>query len=544
MSGTWKNREPGGTTRRWRVATACAVAGAAAWNGAGWGMSPADATTMAAGCQPVSTAFSFVGATGGPNADGLQPFTVPPAVTELDMTVTGANGGASERGPGGRGAVLGVNGVPVTSGSTVTVLVGGAGQDGLPLDDLPSSTSAGGGGGGSFVYTSAAPLVASGGGGGSSTYAGYLGVGIDGSAATTSGNSGGPYGGAGGIDGGGGQAASSANSSGGGGGGFVGSGGSNGGDGSAGGGASVPAGAGGGYGGGWSAVGGSGGFGGGGGGSDSASGGGGGGFSGGGGGQSSEGGGGGSYSVVPAASTGLNTDPSGNGSVTITYAAPATVTFDSQGGSVVGQETVPCGDTASTPTAPTRDGYTFDGWYTAATDGTPYDFTAAVTADLTVFAHWSPITSPDPCAGATGMPITDQFAAGSTTTAARGTAGSWSFTVSMQNCTGAPLGSAKLQGVTAGWLTNARAVTNIQAGTISIAPYVKSKGQIVRWTPFTLAHGARATITVSVTGTVTTGTKCGSQLPLSGAWTGTGLTPAGTSLSATVSAVPKITVTC
>lgn len=43
------------------------------------------------------------------------------------------------------------------------------------------------------------------------------------------------------------------------------------------------------------------------------------------------------------------------------------------------------GERLEPPTMPVRDGYTFDCWYA---DGTPYDFTAPVTGDLTLEAHW------------------------------------------------------------------------------------------------------------------------------------------------------------
>lgn len=67
-----------------------------------------------------------------------------------------------------------------------------------------------------------------------------------------------------------------------------------------------------------------------------------------------------------------------------------TVTFNSQGGSAVAPQTVDYGNQATTPTAPTRSSYTFDGWFTAPTGGSAWDATAAVTLDATVYARWSP----------------------------------------------------------------------------------------------------------------------------------------------------------
>ena len=63
------------------------------------------------------------------------------------------------------------------------------------------------------------------------------------------------------------------------------------------------------------------------------------------------------------------------------------VSFDTDGGSTVEPVTVPYGETAKAPTAPTRSGYTFDGWYLA--DGTKYDFSTPVTANLKLTAHWT-----------------------------------------------------------------------------------------------------------------------------------------------------------
>ena len=52
-------------------------------------------------------------------------------------------------------------------------------------------------------------------------------------------------------------------------------------------------------------------------------------------------------------------------------------------------ETVTAGDAVSKPATPTRSGYTFKGWFTAAEGGAEYDFTQAVNADLTLYAQWS-----------------------------------------------------------------------------------------------------------------------------------------------------------
>lgn len=65
-----------------------------------------------------------------------------------------------------------------------------------------------------------------------------------------------------------------------------------------------------------------------------------------------------------------------------------TVTFSVNGGSAVAAQTVESGKTAVKPADPTREGYTFGGWYADEACKTAFDFTKAVTADTTVYAKW------------------------------------------------------------------------------------------------------------------------------------------------------------
>ena len=66
-----------------------------------------------------------------------------------------------------------------------------------------------------------------------------------------------------------------------------------------------------------------------------------------------------------------------------------TVSFDANGGSSVSAQKVKHGSKASQPANPTRSGYAFQGWYTAKTGGSKYDFSRAVTSDVTLYAHWT-----------------------------------------------------------------------------------------------------------------------------------------------------------
>lgn len=71
-----------------------------------------------------------------------------------------------------------------------------------------------------------------------------------------------------------------------------------------------------------------------------------------------------------------------------------TVRFDSQGGSSVASKEVTVGTLIDQPEEPTRDGYTFTGWYQDAECTKAWDFAAMPAAeDLTLYAGWKAISS-------------------------------------------------------------------------------------------------------------------------------------------------------
>ena len=73
-----------------------------------------------------------------------------------------------------------------------------------------------------------------------------------------------------------------------------------------------------------------------------------------------------------------------------------TVTFESNGGSEVDKAIVSEGKTVAKPANPTRDGYTFAGWY-ADKDGTKvWDFDTPVTEEITLYAKWTQDNPDDP----------------------------------------------------------------------------------------------------------------------------------------------------
>lgn len=67
-----------------------------------------------------------------------------------------------------------------------------------------------------------------------------------------------------------------------------------------------------------------------------------------------------------------------------------TVAFNSNGGSACDTKFVATADGKLVkPADPTRDGYTFGGWFTDETCAQAYDFSMPVTADLTLYAKWT-----------------------------------------------------------------------------------------------------------------------------------------------------------
>ncbi|MBQ9720590.1 MAG: InlB B-repeat-containing protein, partial [Oscillospiraceae bacterium] len=75
-------------------------------------------------------------------------------------------------------------------------------------------------------------------------------------------------------------------------------------------------------------------------------------------------------------------------------AATHTVTFEPNGGSAVPSQTVNDGEKATKLADPTRSGFVFDGWYADATFAAAFDFDAAITADVTVYAKWKEEAAP------------------------------------------------------------------------------------------------------------------------------------------------------
>lgn len=65
-----------------------------------------------------------------------------------------------------------------------------------------------------------------------------------------------------------------------------------------------------------------------------------------------------------------------------------TVTFETNGGSAIQAVTVEQGKTVAKPTDPTKEGNTFDGWYTDKDCTKAFDFKTAVAGNITLYAKW------------------------------------------------------------------------------------------------------------------------------------------------------------
>ncbi len=71
------------------------------------------------------------------------------------------------------------------------------------------------------------------------------------------------------------------------------------------------------------------------------------------------------------------------------------VYFDTDGGSTVERQSIKKGTKAFEPEEPTREGYTFLGWFTAkGADATEWDFATTVEKTTTLYAHWEKYTAP------------------------------------------------------------------------------------------------------------------------------------------------------
>ncbi len=159
-----------------------------------------------------------------------------------------------------------------------------------------------------------------------------------------------------------------------------------------------------------------------------------------------------------------------------------TVTYDSQGGSAISSgSTMTGGQIASSPGAPTREGYTFAGWFAASSGGSAitFPYTHGQTANFTLFAQWTANTQ------------TISYAAG---TGGSGSAPSSPTTVSYGGTFTTPVNTYTRAGYTfAGWSdgssTYAAAATYPASGTVSANVTLTAT-----WTVATCAQGGTCVV--------------------------------------------------
>ncbi|MHB1454762.1 MAG: leucine-rich repeat protein, partial [Saccharofermentanales bacterium] len=83
-----------------------------------------------------------------------------------------------------------------------------------------------------------------------------------------------------------------------------------------------------------------------------------------------------------------------NGYATEQIATTKTVTYLNWNSSTYQTQTVNNGETVNAPVYPIRTGYTFNGWYTAATGGTKISFPYKVDLDITLYAQYTILSYP------------------------------------------------------------------------------------------------------------------------------------------------------
>ena len=88
-------------------------------------------------------------------------------------------------------------------------------------------------------------------------------------------------------------------------------------------------------------------------------------------------------------------------------ATKVSVTYYSNGGTSVAKAMVEKGKTATKPTDPTKDGYTFAGWYCDTALTKPYDFKTPVNTDIAVYAKWNKKQKEEPKPQNTTVPDTN-----------------------------------------------------------------------------------------------------------------------------------------
>lgn len=84
-----------------------------------------------------------------------------------------------------------------------------------------------------------------------------------------------------------------------------------------------------------------------------------------------------------------------------------TVKFNTNGGASIASQTVRSGEKAKMPNEPTKDGYSFGGWYSDSSFKNAYDFDTKLTKNITLYAKWVKDEEKEPSSGERVNPFDD-----------------------------------------------------------------------------------------------------------------------------------------
>lgn len=151
-----------------------------------------------------------------------------------------------------------------------------------------------------------------------------------------------------------------------------------------------------------------------------------------------------------------------------------TVSFDSNGGTAVASLTVVKNDKAGEPVAPTKTGYSFEGWYTDSGTTIPFNFaTTAIASDIKLYAKWTALSYNVSFNSNGGSTVTNQ-------------------TVSYSGYAAEPEAPTRTGYAFAGWYANAGLTNAFNFTTMAITNHTTI---YAKWTLLPLAAPANVTAT-------------------------------------------------
>ena len=169
-----------------------------------------------------------------------------------------------------------------------------------------------------------------------------------------------------------------------------------------------------------------------------------------------------------------------------------TVTFDTTGGTTISSVTVEDGNVVTKPKDPTKEGYTFAGWYYGDTE---YDFNKAVSGNITLTAKWIE----DSAVSGEKIAVTSITASKSSITLKVGGTEKLSITVKPSNATDKKV-TYKSSDTKVATVSSDGTVTAVKVGSATITATADGKSTIVKVT-VTAASNSSSSGTKTNTGT-------------------------------------------